>query len=286
VYVKRQDRWRCAASQASWIGAAMTIQPSRWTKEQEETHLTNEQQLRRQLMGLKEKLAIAEMRNAHPRENSKKDQADIPSNQLDGARSPNAAAPDTGQPASAARESNVPLLHQVLPEVFSAQPPEHVIRIRPRFESLVERVYVRPGQTVKKGDALVDVSGVDLAAAKNDYLAKEVQSKNDQKILALRRKLYADKAISEQLWTDTQNDEAKSVLAFEVARDKLKMLGLDDEAIGRIGKEDGGQKARLTLRAPANATVSKVDVELGNVYDMKSVLLILSATSSSQLTEP
>jgi RNA polymerase sigma factor (sigma-70 family) len=286
VYVKRQDRWRCVASQASWIGAAMTIQPSRWTKEQEETHLTNEQQLRRQLMGLKEKLAIAEMRNAHPRENSKKDQADIPSNQLDGARSPNAAAPDTGQPASAARESNVPLLHQVLPEVFSAQPPEHVIRIRPRFESLVERVYVRPGQTVKKGDALVDVSGVDLAAAKNDYLAKEVQSKNDQKILALRRKLYADKAISEQLWTDTQNDEAKSKLTFEVARDKLKMLGLDDEAIGRVGKEDGGQKARMTLRSPADATVSKVDVELGNLYDTKSVLLYLHATSPGQSTQP
>ena len=164
--------------------------------------------------------------------------------------------------------------------MFPAQRPEHVIRIRPRFECLVERVHVKPGQTVKNGDALVDVFSTDLATAKNDYQTKEVQSLHDQTILALRQKLYADKAISQQLWVDTQNDETKSKLAFEVARDKLKMLGLDDQAIGRVGKEDGGQKARLTLRAPVDATVSKVDVELGNLYDIKSVLLILSATSS------
>ena len=32
------------------------------------------------------------------------------------------------------------------------------IRIRPRFKCLVERVYVKAGQTVKKGDPLVDCS--------------------------------------------------------------------------------------------------------------------------------
>jgi ketosteroid isomerase-like protein/biotin carboxyl carrier protein len=286
VYVKRQDRWRCVASQASWIGAAMTLQPSRWTKAQEETLLTNEQQLRRQLVVLREQLALAEMRNADLRENSERGRAGVPSNPLEGARSPNAAAPDTAQPASAARESNVQLLHQVLPEVFSAQPPEHVIRIRPRFDCLIERVYVKTGQTVKKGDALVDVFSTDLAAAKNDYLTKEIQSNHDQKILAMRRKLYAAKAISEQAWTDAQNSEEKSTLEFQVARDKLKILGLDDEAIGRVGKEAGSQKARLTMRAPDDGTVREVDVVPGNLYDMKDLLLILSATSPGQSTGP
>jgi cobalt-zinc-cadmium efflux system membrane fusion protein len=102
----------------------------------------------------------------------------------------------------------------------------------------------------------------------------------------LRRKLFANNAISEQLWTDTQNDEEKSKLELQVARDELKMLGLDDEAIGRVGKEDGSQKARLTLRAPVDGIVSKVDAELGNLYDMKSVLLILSTTSTGQSTQP
>jgi hypothetical protein len=59
------------------------------------------------------------------------------------------------------------------------------------------------------------------------------------------------------------------------------MLGPDNQAIGRVAKEDGGHKARLTLRAPANATDSKVDVEPGNLYDMKSELVILRLTFPS-----
>jgi ketosteroid isomerase-like protein len=283
VYVKRQDRWRCVASQASWIGADNSVRKSRVTKAQEESERKQREQLVAQVAELQGMLNLAEARNALLTEDLMQDRAKVQSNQPKGARNPFGAVPAGGEPASGARKPNVDVLDPI--DMRGSQRREQV-KMRPRFECLVERIYVKTGQTVKKGDALVDVSGIDLTAAKNDYLTKEVQSKNDQKILALRRKLYADKAISEQLWTDTQNDEAKSKLTYEVARDKLKMLGLDDEAIGRVGKEDGGQKARMTLPAPANATVSKVDAEPGNLYDVKSVLLILSATSSGQLTEP
>ena len=102
----------------------------------------------------------------------------------------------------------------------------------------------------------------------------------------MRRKLFEEKVISEQVWTDTQNDEEKSKLEFQVARDKLKYFGLDDEAIGLVGKEDGDRKARLTLRAPVDGIVSKIDVELGSLYDRKSVLLILRPTASGQSTQP
>jgi RNA polymerase sigma factor (sigma-70 family) len=247
VYVKRQDRWRCVASQPAWIRRAQRVQSPLTTRSEEEER--KDKLLRAALAN-----EVAVLQNAQPE--------------------PTVVHPDAH------------LLHQVLPQFFPAQRSEHVIRIRPRFECLVEWVYVKPGQTVKKGDPLVDVFSTDLAAAKNDYLTKEVKSKHDQMILALRGKLFADKAISQQLWADTQNDEEKSKLEFEVARDKLKMLDLDDHAIGRVGKEDGGQKARLTLRAPADGTVGQVDVVSGNLYDMKDVLLIMSATSSGQSTKP
>ena len=162
--------------------------------------------------------------------------------------------------------------------MVGAQRPEQV-KIRPRLECLVEKIYVKAGETVKKGAALIDVSSIDLAAAKNDYLTKEVQLKHHQRILGLRRRLFEQNAVSEQVWTDAQNNEEKSKLDLQVARDKLKLLGLDDEAIERVGKEDGAQKARLTLRAPVDGTVSEVDADLGNTYDTRSVLVILSVTS-------
>jgi membrane fusion protein, heavy metal efflux system len=130
------------------------------------------------------------------------------------------------------------------------------------------------------------VSSIELASAKNDYLTKEVQSKRDRRILEMRRKLFATKAISEQALTDAQNNGEKSKLEVQVARDKLKFLGLSDEAIELVGTEDGKQKAQSTLRAPMDGTIIKVDAELGNLYDVRSVLLILNATSSGQSTQP
>ena len=88
-----------------------------------------------------------------------------------------------------------------------AKQPESLIRVRPRFDCLIEKVLVRAGQNVKKGDALVELFSIDMAAAKNDYLTKEVQWKNDQRILELRHELFKNKAISQQLWVDTQNSD-------------------------------------------------------------------------------
>ena len=72
--------------------------------------------------------------------------------------------------------------------------PEQVTRIRPRFDCLVEKVYVKVGQTVKKGDPLVDLFSTDLAAAKSDYETAEVQWKHDRKVLEMRRKWSREKA--------------------------------------------------------------------------------------------
>lgn len=172
------------------------------------------------------------------------------------------------------------------PYTLQAPGPGQEIRIRPRFECLVERLYVKPGQTVKKGAPLADVFSVNLASAKNDYLTKEVQSKHDQRILDMRQKLFVTKSISEQALAEAQNNENKSKLEVQVARDKLKLLGLNDEATELVRTEDGNQKARLTLRAPMDGTISTVDAEVGNLYDVKSVLLIINATSSGQSTGP
>ena len=65
----------------------------------------------------------------------------------------------------------------------------------------------------------------------------------------MRRKLFATNAISEQVLTDAQNNEEKSKLAVQVARDKLKFLGLDDDAIGLVGKEDG--RSESTADSPS-----------------------------------
>jgi membrane fusion protein, heavy metal efflux system len=200
----------------------------------------------------------------------------------------NARSDDRQSASDHRRAMSRALLQQLRREQMFGGPVEFndLILIRPRFECLVEKVYVKAGQAVKKGDPLVDVFSVELVSAKNDFLTKGVKSKHDQTILDARRKLFATNAISEQVLTDAQNNEEKSKLEVQVAREKLKFLGLSDEAIGLVGKEEGDQKARLTLRAPVDGAISKIDAEAGILYDMKSVLLIFNATLPGQATQP
>jgi ketosteroid isomerase-like protein len=158
--------------------------------------------------------------------------------------------------------------------------PVQPTRISPRFDCLVEKVYVKVGQTVKKGDPLADLFSTDLAAAKNDYQLKNVQWRHDRKLLQMRQKLAEANAISQQLLVDTQNAESRSLLEFQIARQKLRTLGLDDEAMGRVEKAEGEQTARLILRAPIDGTVTQVVPKPGVRYNTKARLMFIVLDSA------
>ena len=67
--------------------------------------------------------------------------------------------------------------------------PNTLSKIRPRFDTLVEKVRAELGQKVKKGDPLVDLFSTDLAAAKNDFQTAYVQWQHDLRLLEMREKL-------------------------------------------------------------------------------------------------
>jgi cobalt-zinc-cadmium efflux system membrane fusion protein len=165
-------------------------------------------------------------------------------------------------------------------------PAVQVAQVRPRFEGLVENVYVEPGQVVKKGDPLVDLFSVEVARAKNAYLAARVQKENDQRNIDARRKLVEQAAISSQNWIDTQNAASKSNLAYQDARENLQLLGLDEEAIAHIDKEEGEQKARMTLRSPVDGTVRQVPAAAGDLADPKGVLMLIDGGSPEASKQP
>ncbi len=119
--------------------------------------------------------------------------------------------------------------------------PNSLTKIRPRFDTLVENVRAELGQTVKKGDPLVDLFSTELASAKNDFQIAYVQWQHDLRLLKMREKLYAEKAIAQQQLIDTQNDESKSRLAFLTAKEKLIVFGVKEDQIEQLVSHLGDQ---------------------------------------------
>ena len=163
-------------------------------------------------------------------------------------------------------------------------------KIRPRFDNaLVQKVFASTGQTVKRGDPLIEIYSADLAAAKNECRTKFVQWDHDRKYLVAREPLAKEGRITQIIWTDTQNDEKKSRLDYFVARDKLETYGLSKEEIDKLleGLGDDNKSAqaevddsrdisRMVVTSPIDGVVVERDVVPGNFYDVKDTLLTIS----------
>jgi membrane fusion protein, heavy metal efflux system len=99
---------------------------------------------------------------------------------------------------------------------------------------------------------------------------------HDKVELVRSTELFNKKAMAEKDYLVDVNDEKKSGTDAKIAKDKLMVLGLSDKEIAEVPKEDGTQKAKMTLRAPGAGVVIARDVVQGNVYDETSVLLTIA----------
>src|SRR5262249_49237680 len=136
---------------------------------------------------------------------------------------------------------------------------DNLTKVRPLFKGRVDKVHTTVGKTVKRGDALIDLYSTVLAEAKSTYEITRIQWIYDKNLVATRQPLVKQ-GISEQLFRETQNNEMKSKREHELARDKLLVFGLSEDEIDRVKDQAGSQKARMTLRSPADGIVITRDV--------------------------
>lgn len=158
----------------------------------------------------------------------------------------------------------------------TAYNPSTLSRIRSRFDALVSKVHASIGQSVKKGDLLVELFSTELAQAKGTYLLQLAQWEHDSAQLKRQKPLFENQALSEKDYYDTVNDERKSRLEYKVARDNLVVYGLTDEEIEKLPDEDGSRRGWMTLRSPVDGLVIDRDVAEGNLYDEKSMLMTIA----------
>lgn len=153
---------------------------------------------------------------------------------------------------------------------------ETLTKVRLMFKGRVDKVHVAVGESVKKGDPLIDLYSKDLAEAKRAYDIEMMQWTYDKKLLETREPLVKLQDISKQLYEETKNNEMKSRREFEVARDRLYVYGLSQQEVERVESEAGAEKARMTIRSPSDGFVIERDAAPGNLYDEGDILLIIS----------
>jgi cobalt-zinc-cadmium efflux system membrane fusion protein len=153
---------------------------------------------------------------------------------------------------------------------------ETLSRVRPMLKGRVDKVYAAVGQTVHKGEPLIDLYSTDLAEAKSNYEIAMIHWTYTKNLLENRTTLQATGAIPAQLIRETQSNELRDRREYDVARDKLLVLGMTEDEIDKITDEVGQEKAHLTLRSPADGIVIERNVVPGNLYDESETLFVIS----------
>jgi Cu(I)/Ag(I) efflux system membrane fusion protein len=107
--------------------------------------------------------------------------------------------------------------------------------VNPKFEGWIEKLYVNTtGQTVKRGDALLEVYSPDLVLAQREYL--------------VARAALADMAHADAM----TRDNAKAIA--EAALSRLKNWDISADQLTRL-QRSGAATRTLTLRAPIGGIV-------------------------------
>jgi cobalt-zinc-cadmium efflux system membrane fusion protein len=132
----------------------------------------------------------------------------------------------------------------------------------------VTKLLARPGDSVVQGQPLFVIEAADTVQAQNDFVAAATglnKAKSQLELAQIQdkraRDLFEGKAVplkdtqqAQAALISAQNDLRSSETALEAARNRLRMLGLTDEAIAAF-QEKGRINREATIFAPIAGTV-------------------------------
>ena len=144
------------------------------------------------------------------------------------------------------------------------------------YAGRVTKLLARPGDSVTQGQPLFVIEAADNVQAQNDFIAamtasNKAKSAHDLAQLQDRRAkdLFEGKAVplkdyqqSQATLIQAQNDLRSTQTALEAARNKLRILGLTDDAIATF-QEKGRINPETTISAPIAGTVVQRKIGLG-----------------------
>lgn len=164
---------------------------------------------------------------------------------------------------------------------------DKVAKIMPRLPGFVNRVAVREGDAVKKGQVLASLQSPKLAELYSDYnSAKELEElgKAEHAMLATLRE---KKAVSEREYLKIKREFADAGIARRRAEQVLISLGFDPEHNEHVHSEGVEVKEPVCtyyeMTAPFDGTVTARDIQLGENFTEDNERVVFVVADSSQM---
>lgn len=150
------------------------------------------------------------------------------------------------------------------------------------LDAIVEEIYVRQYQRVKKGERLLSVSSYALLDLQNDYLSVLLEEQSLAEILARDTKLFATGLISQKRLSNARKESSESSLKRQHLKNKLLLAGFAPAALGSLEKEKIS-KGRLDIFSPKAGVINAIESNVGAFVQAQQPLLSLYADGKRYL---
>jgi cobalt-zinc-cadmium efflux system membrane fusion protein len=143
--------------------------------------------------------------------------------------------------------------------------PESLAQVGARTAGRVLSINVRLGDSVHRGDPVVEIATVELHQVAMEYLTAIARSRQASAELARQRQLVNERIGAQADLQRAQADAAAAQAALREGEEHLHFLGLSDREIQRVRAQTSHGEARSSVRAPIDGRVESIDVSLGQV---------------------
>ncbi|MBB4200938.1 hypothetical protein CCR94_18375 [Rhodoblastus sphagnicola] len=157
----------------------------------------------------------------------------------------------------------------VIAEQFSAPgviiaDQDHIARVPARVIGSVAELRKRLGEIVAKGEIVAMLDSREVADAKSEWQAALVNYDLQKTLFERAEKLWAKRISAEQVYLQAKTTVAMAQLRVNLARQKLRALGVSDSEIDALRSNDNSANLGLyPVRAPIAGRVIERKVDVG-----------------------
>ena len=181
--------------------------------------------------------------------------------------SPQALEGQTFQTAAVERRA----FRDAIQATASIKPNEYrLFHLSPRIEGRVIDVMAELGDSVKQGQPLAQFDSIELGQKKAAFLQGVTNRNVDYRNYIREKGLFEQRISSEKEYVEAKGTYEKSMAAYRAAYEALRLVGLSDDEIKKIGwSEKGKALSSFELIAPQAGTVIERNITRGELLTPK-----------------
>jgi cobalt-zinc-cadmium efflux system membrane fusion protein len=141
-----------------------------------------------------------------------------------------------------------------------------VTHVSPRIEGTVRKVHASLGESVRRGQALVELESVQIGEAESDYLTTQASLRLARASAERQEQLRKEQISSEKEYLAARQELEAAQIHARAAEEKLARLGVargDLDRLAGAGRGAGG--GGLVIRAPADGIVLEMHAVPGEL---------------------